>query len=400
MMIVAAALRGWGAERMQGWRTRWSKGDWIGAFTLIAGAAIFLNAWISHHSYEWLIATLYYKGRMIDYGLWAAGALTIGLGVFPVIAGLAGLFRPRGTVRTENERAFVCVAVAGIAGFGFYTAIKASYISTKFSTLVEERNLIYVAPLLPVAMVLVLERGRVRTLPVVGAAALALYVVLTTPYQMQLHFYGDAPGLGILQAANRTYGWTPHYAELVLVGMVIVSVALLAVPGAIRWRSQPAVRALGVVVAVAVLAWNVTAQFSAAAGSKSESDALAENIDKPYDWLDRATGGAPTIYIGQQIQDANGIFLLEFWNRSLHYMWSLDGTAKGPGPVLTPDLGLTTGKLVPAPKDARYVVSEEGIDVVGTPVARHFHYSGGSRREWRLVRIIPPLRLAHASTGI
>ena len=31
---------------------------------------------------------------MIDYGLWAAGALTIGLGVLPVVAGLAALVRP------------------------------------------------------------------------------------------------------------------------------------------------------------------------------------------------------------------------------------------------------------------------------------------------------------------
>jgi hypothetical protein len=181
--------------------------------------------------------------------------------------------------------------------------------------------------------------------------------------------------------------------------MVIVSLTLLVLPRYLR-SSPRTLGAFVAVVGVAVLAWNVTAQVSAASGSKSQSDALAQNLDKPWDWLDRATGGAPTIYIGQQIEDANGIYELEFWNRSLRYMWSLDGTAKGPGPVLTPDLGKLSGRLVPAPPDARYVVTEEGIDVVGTPVTTHGHESGGSRRVWTLVKITPPLRLAHAATGV
>jgi len=146
VLFLAALFRFWGSERMRAWRTGWSRGDWIGAFVLIAGGATILNAYISHHSYAWFVATLLYKGRMIDYGLWAAGALTIGLGVFPVIAGLTALFPPRGLGTSDEERAFRCVAFAGIGLVGFYTAVKAAYISTVFSTLVEERNLIYVTP--------------------------------------------------------------------------------------------------------------------------------------------------------------------------------------------------------------------------------------------------------------
>src|SRR5919108_326401 len=99
-------------------------------------------------------------------GAWWIGALTIGLGVFPVVAGLSALVRPRGVVRTERERAFVAVAAASVAGFAWYTAIKAAYVSTVFSTLTEERNLIYVSPVLFVATALFLERPRVRLLPV------------------------------------------------------------------------------------------------------------------------------------------------------------------------------------------------------------------------------------------
>ena len=43
---------------------------------------------------------------------------------------------------------------------------------------------------------------------------------LTTPYNMDTRFYSDAPGLAILAAANRAYGWTPEHAETVLLWML------------------------------------------------------------------------------------------------------------------------------------------------------------------------------------
>ena len=48
-----------------------------------------VSAVLGHRSLEWNYATRLYKGRMLDLGLDAAGALTIGLGVLPVVAGLA-----------------------------------------------------------------------------------------------------------------------------------------------------------------------------------------------------------------------------------------------------------------------------------------------------------------------
>ena len=406
VLVLAACFWWWGSERLRAWRLGWSRGDWIGAFVLIAGAATILNAYISHHSEAWFVATLLYKGRMIDNGLWAAGALTIGMGVFPVVAGLTALFPPRGLGRSEEERAFRCVAFAGIGLVGFYTAIKAAYISTVFSTLTEERNLIYVAPLLTIGMALVLQRGRVRLLPTVAAAGLALYVILTTDYQMDKHFYFDAPGFGILEGANQKLHWTPGYAQNVLVGMVIVSLALLALPRAMRWLGP---RPLGVVAAtigVAVFAWMITAQITASTSSKYFSELFSSNIAKPLDWLDQANGGQPTIYLGQNITDPNGIWELEFWNRSIHYMWSLDGSAiKVGSPVLTPDVGGLTGTLLqsrrrPAPADAKYVVADEGINIVGTPVTTHRHLVGGGPRNWVLWKIDPPLRLEHAATRL
>ena len=142
-VLATLALVATSARAKQEYR-RWSRWDWIGAVTLAVGAVIVVNAAISHVSYAWLIATIFYKDRMLEHGLWAVGALAIGVGVLPMVAGLAALVR-RGEPWTRELRAVVATMGALIFGFGWYTAVKAAYISSAFSTLVVERNLIYVA---------------------------------------------------------------------------------------------------------------------------------------------------------------------------------------------------------------------------------------------------------------
>jgi hypothetical protein len=115
-------------------------------------------------------------------------------------------------------------------------------------------------------------------------------------------------------------------------------------------------------------------------------------LPKPLDWVDRATGGEPTVYLGQQITDANGLWQVEFWNPSIEHVWSTDGTAPGPGPTLTPDLGGLDGSLVPVPDGLRYAVTDGTIGVVGDVAA-----AGGP---WRLTRIEDPLRLEYAVSGV
>jgi hypothetical protein len=85
-------------------------------------------------------------------------------------------------------------------------------------------------------------------------------------------------------------------------------------------------------------------------------------------------------------------------------VWSLDGTAQGPGPFLTPDPRPSDGALCSRGRCGNwgypYVVEEQGIEVVGKTVATHLHRAGGGLEPWRLVKIAPPLRLGGAVTDV
>ncbi len=391
---VAAAILWWLGPRGRAYRAGWSRWDWVGGVTLFVGAVILVNAWIGHRTQSWGVATGYYKQRMLEYGLWAGGALTIGLGVLPVVAGLAGL---AGRRRSETERVFALVAAVAIAAFGFYTAVKAAFISTVFSTLVEERNLIYVAPILFISTAVFVERRRrLHPLALAASAALVLYMLWTTPYKMEFHFYADAPGLSILQSANRNLALTPQHARWVLLAVLAISVVVCLLPRLLRGPALAV--ALGCAGAL-VLAWTFTGQVTAARSANLFAADLTANLPRPYDWIDRATKGKPAVFLGQQITDPNGIWLLEFWNRSLHYVWSTDGTAPGPGPTVTPDVVKPNGTLRHV-VDVPYAVTDQGVEVVGEEVASQPHLVGGSAAYWRLIRISPPFRLRSNVYGI
>lgn len=391
VFALAALWLLWTSEWARARRRNWTAGDWAGAVTLFAGAVIVANAFIAHQSLEWEQATRLWKGRMLDYGLWAAGALTIGLGVFPVVAGLAGAWRPRGEPRTPANRAFAATFAAAVTTFGFYAAVKAAYVSTVFSTLVVERNLIYLIPLLFISTAVVLERRAVRLPALAGAAGLVAYLIATTPYKMEFHFYYEAPGLAILSWLNRTYAWTPERAEAALLWMLVASVAVVVLTRLPRPYARAARQLLGAAAALA-LAWTLTGAIVGARASNSFSDDLRRNLPKPLDWVDQITGRSPTLYIGQQIADANGVNSLEFWNRGIDRVWSIDGTAPGPGPTLTPDVVTRYGELSSDP-GYRYAVADRGVYLVGDVLAEQ-------PNGWRLYRLAPPLRLERSVTGV
>ena len=148
-----------------------------------------------------------------------------------------------------------------------------------------------------------------------------------------------------------------------------------------------------IVVGAAALSigWATWGETVAAKYSNDFADLFYNSLPKPLGWVDEATGGDPAVYIGQKIADPNGVWSMEFWNRAVRKVWSLDGTAPGPGPVLTPNLIATDGRLVGDP-GYRYAVIDNGLAIAGDTVAE--------KGNLRLVRIARPLRLRDSLAGV
>jgi hypothetical protein len=411
LLVLAFLFAAWSSDRSRAWRANWSAGDWVGFVVLLLGAIFLLAGIGSHHSGEILRVTRGYKHRQINEGDWAAGTLAIGMGVLPFIAGLAALFRAPGEPPSREVRTFRSVATAGIVAFGLYTAMKAAYLSTAFATRVEERNLIYIAPLLFVGTALVFSRRRVSMLGLAAAGAYTLYLVgyalyhvTQYPYQMGIQLYSDALGFAILQQGNRDVSWTPGLAREFLIAMALISILVLVLPRYLR--NVRAAVVLTAVAAVGALGWNLTGEMAASAGTNSIARQAAATLRRPFTWVDDATGRAPTVYLAQEEIDPNPEWLLEFWNRSIVRVSSLDGTLGGPGPAGGPNFTrngtLYNGSAIEA-GSWRYAYGVEDrpcIDLVGKPVASHPYRAGGLLQHWRLVRLTNPNRMQSDCMGI
>jgi hypothetical protein len=401
-LFFAAWTSAWGKSR----RAKWVFGDYIGFFVLAAGLIILVSGIGSHHSQQWYSVTTYWKHRIFVLGDWAAGSLAIGLGVIPLVFGLAALIPAKSEEPLRAVRMFRCVSAAGIIGFGLYTGMKAAYLSTVFATRVEERNLIYIAPLLFIGTALVLERRRVNLVALAAAGAYGLYLVVGTPFQMGVQLYSDALGFSILQQANRYYEWTPFTAQWLLIGILVVGVGLAAAATMSR-RSSTAVTSIAAVLAIGIIAWNVTGEVAAASGTVSISRQLEATLRHPFTWVDDVAKGKPTLYLAQGVADPNPEWELEFWNRSIVTVDSLDATLGGPGPSGTPNTtadGRVYWSIDPTHPGTVYDYAVEDwpcVDFAG-PVAAVHLYNGGaaSLKEWRLIKLAKPNRLRAECSGL
>ena len=390
VLVLALLARAWRSPRVRRWRAGWTTGDRVGAAVLTVGVGVALSAAIGHRSVTWYTSTAFFKDRMLEYGLWAAGALAIGIGVLPFVAGLAALVRPRGEQPDERVQTFVVVAAAAIAAFGFYSAVKAAYISTQLSIVTAERNLIYLYPLLFTGTALLLQRRRASALAVTAATAFALYLVSTTPYSLESYPNYEAHGLSIAAFANRILKWPADRIETTLVLLTVVSALVLL---AFEWlrgtRAAPV--AVGAVAAF-VLAWSLTTEIYAANGERLASEQVYGSLPKPPDWIERTTNGEPTVYVGQGI-DAFAAWQVEFWNPGVRWFWGMDGSAPGPGERRTPNLLRPDGTQDPADLNAQYALAVNGVQV-DAPVVTE----AGGAVLYRLGG--EPVRLVQTTSGV
>ena len=303
-LAAGLLVLGWRSVWMRRYRAAWSTWDRVGFWTLAAGALIAVVAFAGHRSGEWETATTLWKGRMVEYGSWAGGAFAIGIGIVPAIALLAVLAVPARERERPGVRAFVAVTAGAVVSFAWYAAIKGTYLSTTFSSLVVERNLVYLAPLAFVATAYLLERAAAPAWAIVASGAVVLGLVVWTPIERGLdNFpYYEAHGFAILALANREWHWPESRIAAALVVLGIASVIVLLLTATPLRPSRLAV-AVPVAIAVAILGWNAVAETYASIGEHDFSSRVVTNLPKPKDWVDRATGGGSTVVLGQRMDD-------------------------------------------------------------------------------------------------
>ena len=187
------------------------------------------------------------------------------------------------------------------------------------------------------------RRRVARLWALVGACALAIWLIVDTPFGLSYPNY-EAHGFSMLTFANRVLRWDDTRLEHVLIAVAIVVTILLAV---LSSSTRRVARPLGIVLIAATLLWTTSAEIYGARGENELTARFYGALPKPADWLDRTDGGKRAVFLGQSITDANALWSLEFWNRSLKRMWSLDASAPGPGRVLTASWRSQTGRSIP-----------------------------------------------------
>ena len=69
--------------------------------------------------------------------------------------------------------------------------------------------------------------------------------------------------------------------------------------------------------ALVIVGWSLTGEVNASNKSLDIGQALVDTQPRPRDWIDRATGGAPAVYVGQAKLRTPEILSLAFWNDSV-----------------------------------------------------------------------------------
>ncbi len=355
--VVAAAGLWLTGARGRAVRRNWTRGDKLGAIVLAIGAAMLFNRVVLQHVQEWQIPTQYYKNRIVDLGLRAGLSFTIGLGVLPVIGGLVSLRLPerRGD---PTYRAYAAWAASAIGVLALYTGVKAASLSTDFATLWEERDLVYLSPLLLLGTAMVFQAKRLNWWLVAASTGFVLVMVAFKAIQVGYPYY-EAPGSAIPAALGYYRHWSTHSMRVGLFGIFALSLALLALRR---------VRFVAPLTAVLLLGWMLAGEISMTKGIDVVADQYRGNLPAQLNWVDATVHGQPVTYLGQAVTSPYGEQLTEFWNRSIKHVTSLDGTAPGPGPTSTPNLVNASG-LLSADSGNPYVLADIGV-VLDAPVVK------------------------------
>ncbi|HEY7732047.1 MAG TPA: glycosyltransferase family 39 protein [Gaiellaceae bacterium] len=324
------------------------------------------------------------------WSVWHAGELAFSVGVVPAIAFgvLLAAALSRGGLSPAADRAFVAVATAGT----FWFVLQAAAFASRFSVRIEERYMVYAAPLLLVALAVWLGRALPRTgLAVYAAAVVPALLVMTIPFErlFNISLFADTFGLIPLMRFTSVVGGVDDVRIVLVGGLIVAVISFLFL--SMRWARMlfPAGLALFFLLSAYTVYGAVEDQSTAAHASTGVAD---------EDWIDDVVGKegrvgfiyGPTVGVNPHL-----LWQTEFWNRSIDGVYPLD-TAGGSSFSLD-DLKVDSeGHLVPAtggaPVTEPYVLADPGLGIVGEVVAQPGPMA--------LIRVDPPLRVGRSVSGL
>ena len=307
---------------------------------------------------------------------------------FIVLLGAALVPRAR---TTQAERALLAV-VGGVAP---WMVLQVGAFASQFSLRIEERNLIYLAPLFLLAFLTWVARGLPRPPPLAGAAALIPAVLLVAiPFESLLNIslrsdtFSFSP---LLRLDEKLSGGVTDVRILLALGAIAAGLAFLLLPR----RIAGPVLVIGVAVFFAVVSRSA---FEGARGLAIGARAAPGAAD--VNWIDDRLGpDADVVLINDQTLSGNphAVWQTEFWNRSVRRVLEIT-----PPPHIFGDpaaLDPATGKITTAlpdgssePATARYVVAPATLALAGDVVDRVGQLA--------LYRVDGPVQAASLVTGI
>lgn len=373
VVVLAVLIWIWLGEWATRKRAGWTAWHWCAAAAVSVTALFALAALGATVSVAWGVA-LQNPDDLIRYAALALGPFSAGVAILPVLAGPAVLSR---------RSTFVPVFVAAVTAFLVYVAAKEAFLASRQDTyntndLLGERNLIYLSPLVFAATAIWAERRRVNVWALAGATAVLVAIFAAIPYVWAEASAPHSPT--VVSISHIVSGLShPTVRAALIVATVLAALVLL-----LRRTIVLATAAL------VIVGWSLTGEVNASNKSLAIGRALVDAQARPLDWIDRATRGAPAVYVGQAKLRAPEILSLAFWNDSLQRLVTLGGEPVF-GLIFETKVESADGRLSD-PARADYVVSDKEVDVAGQRVA--------SGKRWNLERVEGPVRANAFETGI
>ena len=314
-------------------------------------------------AYSVVVGGGYPWGEVWRWVLYHFAELSLAVAIVPLAAlgVLSGLAAVRG-LPGSAERAFVAVAVTTVILVVFQVGLFAS----RFALRIEERNMIYVMPIVLLAFVVWIGRGLPRPAVIASlAAAASAAPLLAIPLSRFLNQTIISDTFGLVPLLRLATHLADDFSQ---VRWIMLFVALDAVLAFLFLPRRVAAVCLPLLLAgyFAYVSSLVVEDTSAFARN------LRGSIPGNASWIDASIGTSPKavyLYGADPYPNHEPVVLweLKFWNRSLGRIYNLGATSPPGLPQYAAKIG-SNGRVRSGSTQltkSRYVVSNRGLQVAG-----------------------------------